>query len=155
MSSASLAKFPDVLVRDFQDGLDIDQVLLVRGAEARSKRDGGEFLRLTLADRTGSVVAMVWEDVERVRVLCPAGAPIQVRGRYRVHPRYGAQIDLVGLREPEPGTFNPAELFDGPPRGAEQRCDGRIRIAVQGDVPVAPRLRRGPFDDLVDVLLLA
>src|SRR5215211_7620932 len=138
MSSASLAKFPDVLVRDFQDGLDIDQVLLVRGAEARSKRDGGEFLRLTLADRTGSVVAMVWEDVERVRVLCPAGAPIQVRGRYRVHPRYGAQIDLVGLREPEPGTFNPAELFDGPPRGAEP-MEADLRALV--DTIQEPHLR--------------
>jgi 3'-5' exoribonuclease len=120
MSSASLATFPTVLVRDFQDGFEVDQVLLVRGAEARSKRDGGEFLRLTLADRTGSVVAMVWDDVERRRTLCPAGFPVHVRGRYRVHPRYGAQIDLLGLREPEPGTFNPGELFDGPPRGADQ-----------------------------------
>ena len=34
MSSASLATFPAVQVRDFQDGLDVDQVLLVRCAEA-------------------------------------------------------------------------------------------------------------------------
>src|SRR4051812_36109469 len=120
MSSASLATFPSVLVRDFQDGLDVDQVLLVRGAEARSKRDGGEYLRLTLADRTGSVVAMVWDDVERLRVLCPAGSPVHVRGRFRVHPRYGPQIDLLGLHEPQPGTFSPADLLDGPPRAAEQ-----------------------------------
>src|SRR5215212_9205813 len=138
MSSASLATFPGVLVRDFQDGLDVDQVLLVRGAEARAKRDGGEFLRLTLADRTGCVVAMVWEDVERTRVLCPAGAPIHVRGRYRVHPRYGAQIDLVGLREPEPGTFNPAELLDGPPRAAEQ-MEADLRALV--DTIQEPHLR--------------
>jgi 3'-5' exoribonuclease len=120
MSSAPLATFPSVLVRDFQDGLEVDQVLLVRGAEARAKRDGGEFLRLTLADRTGSVVAMVWDDVERTRVLCPSGAPIHVRGRFRVHPRYGPQIDLIGLREPEPGTFSPSDLLDGPPRAADQ-----------------------------------
>jgi 3'-5' exoribonuclease len=131
MSSASLATFPSVLVRDFQDGLEVDQVLLVRGAEARSKRDGGEYLRLTLADRTGSVVAMVWDDVERVRALCPAGSPIHVRGRYRLHPRYGAQIDLLGLREPEPGTFNPAELLDGPPRAAAQmEADLRELVAT-------------------------
>src|SRR4051794_28801643 len=131
MSSASLATFPNVLVRDFQDGLEVDQVLVVRGAEARSKRDGGEFLRLTLADRTGSVVAMVWDDVERTRTLCPAGAPIHVRGRFRVHPRYGAQIDLLGLREPEPGTFDPGALFDGPPRAADQmEADLRELVAT-------------------------
>jgi len=129
MSSASLATFPNVLVRDFQDGLEVDQVLLVRGAEARSKRDGGEFLRLTLADRTGSVVAMVWDDVDRVRVLCPAGSPIHVSGRFRVHPRFGAQIDLLGLREPEPGTFDPAALFDGPPKPAD-RMESDLRELV-------------------------
>src|ERR1700704_932025 len=101
MSSAPLATFPAVRVRDFQDGLEVDQVLLVRGAEARAKRDGGEYLRLTLADRTGSVVAMVWDDVERTRVLCAPGAPIRVHGRYRLHPRYGPQIDLLGVAEPE------------------------------------------------------
>src|SRR5882757_3059062 len=129
MSSAPLATFPTVLVRDFQDGLEVDQVLLVRGAEARSKRDGGEFLRLTLADRTGSVVAMVWDDVECTRALCAAGSPIHVRGRFRVHPRYGAQIDLLSLREPEPGTFDPADLLDGPPRAADQ-MEGDLRQLV-------------------------
>jgi 3'-5' exoribonuclease len=129
MSSASLAKFPAVMVRDFSDGHDVDQVLLVRGAEARSKRDGGEYLRLTLADRTGSVVAMVWDDIERMRVLCPAGQPVHVRGRFRMHPRFGPQIDLVGVREPEPGSFDAAELFDGPPVAAD-RMEADLRALV-------------------------
>jgi 3'-5' exoribonuclease len=129
MSSASLAKFQDVMVRDFSDGLDVDQVLLVRGAEARSKRDGGEYLRLTLSDRTGSVVAMVWDDVERVRVLCPAGQPVHVRGRFRVHPRFGPQLDLVAVREPEPGSFDASVLFDGPPVAAE-RMEADLRALV-------------------------
>jgi 3'-5' exoribonuclease len=129
MSSASLAKFPTVMVRDFSDGIDVDQVLLVRAAEARAKRDGGEYLRLTLADRTGSVVAMVWDDVERMRALCPAGQPVHVRGRFRVHARFGAQIDLAGIGEPEPGSFDPADLFDGPPVAAD-RMEADLRALV-------------------------
>lgn len=117
------------MVRDFSDGLDVDQVLLVRGAEARAKRDGGEYLRLTLADRTGSVVAMIWDDVERVRTLCPAGQPIHVRGRFRMHPRFGPQIDVVGLREPEPGSFDASALFDGPPVAVE-RMEADLRALV-------------------------
>jgi 3'-5' exoribonuclease len=109
-----------MLVREFEDGFDIDQVLLVRGAELRSKRDGGEYLRLTLADRTGSVVAMVWDDVEQLRPLCPNGAPVHVVGRYRLHPRYGPQVDLRQLRRPAEGSFDLTELCDGPPRAADQ-----------------------------------
>ena len=118
-------------MREFEDGFDIDQVLLVRSAEPRAKRDGGEYLRLTLADRTGAVVAMVWDDVERMRVLCPAGTPVRVAGRYRVHPRYGPQIDLRALGEPEPGTFELADLCDGPPRAAAQmEADLRELVAT-------------------------
>src|SRR5437762_1751866 len=45
MSSAPLATFPTVLVRDFQDALEVDQVLLVSGAEARSKRELGSTIQ--------------------------------------------------------------------------------------------------------------
>ncbi len=54
-----------MLVNELTDGVDIDQVLLVRAIERRSRRDGGEYLRLQLGDRTGAVVSMVWEDSPR------------------------------------------------------------------------------------------
>src|SRR5436190_21003079 len=59
-SSAFASTLPTVHVRDLQDGCDIDQVMLVREVEARQKRDGGEFIKLVLSDRTGRVTAMVW-----------------------------------------------------------------------------------------------
>ena len=63
-----------MLIRDAVDGTDLDQVLMVREAERRAKRDGGEYLRLTLGDRSGAVVAMVWDDVTEVAPLVgPAG----------------------------------------------------------------------------------
>ncbi len=129
MSSAGLPTFADVHVRELEDGCEIDQVLLVRGAERRSKRDGGEYLRLTLGDRTGSVAAVVWDDVAQLAELCRAGAPVHVTGRYRVHPRYGPQIDLRSLREPAPGSVALAELCDGPPRAAE-RMEADLRDLV-------------------------
>src|SRR6476620_9029650 len=106
-------------VRELEDGLDIDQVLLVREIEARSKRDGSEFLKLTLADRTGSVTAMVWDGVAQVRDLCRPGVPVRVLGRYVVSQRYGAQITVRAVRPPAPDSFDVAELVDGPPRTAE------------------------------------
>jgi 3'-5' exoribonuclease len=106
-------------VREFEDGLDIDQVLLVRDVEARSKRDGSEFLKLTLADRTGSVTAMIWDGVAQVRALCRPGIPVRVLGRYAVSQRYGAQITVRAMRPPAPGSFDVADLVDGPPRTAD------------------------------------
>src|SRR4051794_18372637 len=119
-SSASASSLRTMLVRDLEDGVDIDQVLLVREAEARQKRDGGEFIKLVLADRSGSVPAMVWDGVAQLRELCQAGAPVRVMGRYAAHPRYGPQITVRALRRPSPDSFELADLLDGPPRSADQ-----------------------------------
>jgi len=109
-----------MLVNEFSDGMEIDQVLLVREAERRQRRDGGEYLRLQLGDRTGAVVSMVWEELEGTEELARAGAPVHVRGRYTVHPRFGPQINLRGLEQAAPGSFAPEDLLDGPTRGVEQ-----------------------------------
>ncbi len=109
-----------MLVNELTDGAEIDQVLLVRACERRARRDGGDYLRLQMGDRTGSVVAMVWDDLLETERLAPAGTPVHVSGRYTVHPRFGPQINLRRLSEAVPGSFEPDDLVDGPPRSAEQ-----------------------------------
>jgi 3'-5' exoribonuclease len=109
-----------MLVNEFSDGVEIDQVLLVREAERRQRRDGGEYLRLQLGDRTGAIVSIVWEELEGTEELARAGAPVHVRGRYTVHPRFGPQINLRGLAVAVPGSFSLEDLLDGPARGVEQ-----------------------------------
>jgi 3'-5' exoribonuclease len=109
-----------MLVNEFSDGMEVDQVLLVREVERRARRDGGEYLRLHLGDRTGAVVSMVWEELEGTEELVCAGNPVHVRGRYIVHPRFGPQINLHGLEPALPGSFSPEHLLDGPVRGVKQ-----------------------------------
>jgi 3'-5' exoribonuclease len=109
-----------MLLNELSDGMEIDQVLLVRDAERRRRRDGGEYLRLQLGDRTGAVACMVWEELLEVEELARAGAPVHVRGRYTVHPRFGPQIDLRALRAAQPGSYDANELSDGPAREVSQ-----------------------------------
>jgi 3'-5' exoribonuclease len=107
-------------VRQFADGSQIAQVLAVREVEARRKRDGGEFLKLLLGDRTGSVPAMIWDGVDDVRDLCRAGEPVHVTARYEVSPRWGGQLSVTELRPASPDEYDPGELHDGPARSLEQ-----------------------------------
>jgi 3'-5' exoribonuclease len=109
----------EVLVRDLIDGQELDQVLLVRGVDVRTRRDGEQFIKLTLGDRTGQLTAMVWDRVAEVRELCRPGAVIHVSGRYEVHSRWGAQLALRSMGKAAPGTFARTDLVDGPPRSPE------------------------------------
>jgi 3'-5' exoribonuclease len=119
-----------MLLSDLSDGLEVDQVLLVRETERRQRRDGGDYLRLRLGDRTGSVVCMVWEELDSAEGLARAGTPLRVRGRYTVHPRFGGQINLRGLEPAEPGSFEPADLHDGPARPVE-RLETEVRELLE------------------------
>jgi 3'-5' exoribonuclease len=123
MPSAPAPTVFPMLVRDYNDGQDLDVVLLVRAAETRRRRDGSTFLRLALGDRTGQVVAIVREDVSELQGLCRVGRPVRVAGRYECHARWGPQIAVRELGEPRPGSFDVRDLVDGPPRSAQQMED--------------------------------
>ena len=110
----------NMAVRDLTDGQEIDQVFLVRGREIRTKRDGAEYLRLTLGDRSGAVAAGIWDGVADLSALCEAGCAVHVTGRYSVHERYGAQVLVKTLRAAHPHECDMSALLDGPPRSADQ-----------------------------------
>ncbi|MBW3654250.1 MAG: HD domain-containing protein [Actinobacteria bacterium] len=109
-----------MFVRELQEGAQVECVLVVREAELRAKRDGGQYLRLVLGDRTGSLPANVWDDVAAVAEVATVGAPVRVSARLHVSGRYGSELKLRTLCAPEPGSFDLADLVDGPPRSAAQ-----------------------------------
>jgi 3'-5' exoribonuclease len=87
-------------VCDLQDGSRVDQVLIVRERELRRTRGGEDYMRLALADRTGVVTAVVWDDVDEAAAAAMAGEPVRVIGNFAQHPRYGPQITVHSLLPP-------------------------------------------------------
>src|SRR3954463_16742280 len=131
MPSAPAPTVFPMLVRDFQDGQELDVVLIVRATETRRKRDGSAFLRLALGGGTGQVVAIARDGVAELHDLCRVGRPVRVAGRYECHARWGPQIAVRALGEPVPGSFDMRDLVDGPPRSADQReADLRALLAT-------------------------
>jgi 3'-5' exoribonuclease len=107
-------------VREFADGCEVAQALLVRECELRNRRDGGEYLKITVGDRTGSVPGVIWDGVSETRELCVPGQVVHVTGRYAVHPRYGAQLTITAVRAARDGECEQDELVDGPTRSPKQ-----------------------------------
>jgi 3'-5' exoribonuclease len=134
-------------VREFADGIEIAQALLVRDVELRSRRDGGEYLKLTLGDRTGSVPAVVWDGVAEARGHCVAGEVVFVTGRYAVHARFGPQLSIQSVRGARDEEYVRAELHDGPARTvAQMEADLRELMATIQN-PHLRRLLRAIFSE--------
>jgi 3'-5' exoribonuclease len=126
-------------VREFADGCDVDQALLVREVEVRRHSDGSQYLKLMLGDRTGTVAAIVREAAGDARKLCRAGAVVRVSGRYSVDARFGPQLTVEVLRAAGTTDYDADELRDGPARSpAQMESDLRELLATVQN----PHLRR-------------
>ena len=93
-----------MLVREFVDGMDIEQVLLVRdGARGAD--------RVKLGDRSGCIRASLPAGAAGDRA---AGTPVHVTGR--VH---AGELVVSELRVAAEDEYDLTELLDGPPRSAK------------------------------------
>jgi 3'-5' exoribonuclease len=119
--------------------------LLVRDCSRGTARNGSDFLRLVLGDRSGTLPARLWDCSDDHAALAVTGAVVHVTGRYEVHERYGGQLLVRELRPAQPGEYDLTELLDAPQKDvAEMEEDLRQLIGTVQDV----HLRR-----LLDALL--
>jgi 3'-5' exoribonuclease len=101
-------------LRDLNDGQLVDCVFAVRERELRQKRNGEDWLRVTLADGTGTVIGIAWDGVRECFEAAAPGAVVRVTGRFSIHQQYGKQIKLDSIRLAEPHEYDEEELADQP-----------------------------------------
>jgi 3'-5' exoribonuclease len=120
-----------VYVRDLAEGQDVVGVFAVRERERRTRRSGEDFIRLIVADRSGTVEAVAWDDVDECFDRSPPGAVVHIEGRFTVHQQYGAKITIGAIRAALPGEWDPDELTEGPEVPVERlEADLRELIAT-------------------------
>jgi 3'-5' exoribonuclease len=135
-------------VRDLRDGTAVDQVLLVREREIRCTRAGADYMRLSLADRTGVVPAVVWDNVEAAAATTAAGEPVRVIGTFSEHPHYGPQLTLQGVLPPLEVDWE--RLFDSPVTPVaelKRRLDAHIAELAEPNLAALVRLLLGNRSD--------
>jgi 3'-5' exoribonuclease len=102
-----------VPLRELEDGQRVVGAFAVRERELRRKRNGEPWLRLKVADSSGSAEAVCWEDAEELYALAAPGAVIHLSGAFEISERWGPKIKLAALREAEAGEYRPEDLTVG------------------------------------------
>ena len=110
---------PRSFVRELADGQEVAMAFAVRERERRSRKNGEDFLRLVVADRTGTVEAIAWDGVDACFECSAPGGVVFIEGSFSIHPRYGAKITVKRIREAVPDEYSSDELADGPPVAPE------------------------------------
>ena len=106
-------------LRELSDGDEVSGAFVVRERERRQKRNGEDYLRVVLADKTGTVPAVAWEGVAECFEICTPGSIVMVSGVFSLHPQFGRQIKLAAVRPAGPGEYDAEQLREGPAHSIE------------------------------------
>jgi 3'-5' exoribonuclease len=110
----------DRSVRELSDGDSVAGIFVVRERQRLSKKNGEDFIKLIVGDRTGTIEAVAWDGVDECFEVAAPGAIVHLAGRNRIHPQYGATITVNAIRVAEPDEFDPSELAEGPSADVER-----------------------------------
>jgi 3'-5' exoribonuclease len=120
-----------IWIRDLEPGLEINESYVVRSKDKRQRRQGGDFLSLQLADRSGEVAGLVWEKVPELDRLLSVGSVVEVSAQVQ---RYNQRLQLV---------IRKARLID------PETVDESVYLRSAADEPEALWAR---FQDLIEGL---
>jgi 3'-5' exoribonuclease len=145
-------------VSGFQEGQVVNSLFLVRDKEIRtSARTGKSWLELDLADRTGTVSAILWDNFAGIASKFERDDVIQIRGRVTVFNGQKQvtleQIVPVAERDYELADFLPHTKYDIEKLYADLRVAigamsnpwlKQLLSSVVEDPAIMPRLKRAP-----------
>lgn len=104
-----------VFISDMHSGDKIEETFALASKAVAKKKDGGIFLRLVLSDKTGSINAVVWDDVEQAEAAADASPFVRVQGdvsEYRGAP----QMVVRKMTACDPGDVDPADFLPVTPK---------------------------------------
>ena len=126
-------------VRDFEEGDQVAAVFAVRERSRLSRKNGEDFLKLIVADRTGGIEAVAWDEVDECFDCSAPGAIVYIEGKFEVHPQYGSKITIKRIRKAEDDEYEQTDLVQGSPIPVE-RLEQDLRALL--DTIQNPHLRQ-------------
>jgi 3'-5' exoribonuclease len=107
-------------IRELSEGDAVAAAFAVRERERRTRKNGDDFVRLVVADRTGSVEAVAWDEVDASFACSAPGSVVFIDGRFSVHQQYGSKITIRSIRAAREGEYEEDDLAEPPPVSIEQ-----------------------------------
>ena len=130
-----------VFLSDIADGDAVATAFAVRERSRMTRRNGDDFVKLILGDRTGTVEAVAWESVDDCFGCSEPGAIVFVEGRFSVHQRYGPKITIEAIRAATAGEYAEGDLVESSPIPVELlETDLRDLLATIRDPQLAALL---------------
>lgn len=98
-----------IAIKELTDGCQVDQAFRAVDKQLRVNRQGGKYILLKLADRTGVIAGMMWNADERIFESFERGGYVLCRGRAQIH-NGSMQIIVNEVERLDSSEIEPAEF---------------------------------------------
>jgi len=119
-----------IYVTDIAAGTPVDEIFVLAEKSVGHKRDGNAFLNLSLADRTGTIKGVVWDNVEQIAAAAKAGDFVRVAASASEY-RSSLQLVIRSLTAVPRDSVAPDDFLPATPRNVEQMLE-RLKALTHG-----------------------
>jgi len=116
-------------IKDIKENDPVEGAYLVKSKASGQTRQGSPFLTLTLADKTGSLEARVWDNVAGISALFKEGDIVQIAGQVNTY-RNRLQIQIQDLKRMD-APLDPAVFLETTSRDTSQMLSELKGLAAQ------------------------
>ena len=114
-------------IHDIKVGGLVDDIFVLTEKTMAQKRDGNNFLNITLTDKTGAIKGVVWDNVEQISAAVASGDFVRIQGKvneYRGH----FQLVIKKMESFPREMIDPADFLPATSRDIDGMFDRLKRI---------------------------
>jgi len=108
-----------MFIKDIRSGDRIDDVFVLSEKTMSQKKDGNNFLNIAIADKTGTIKGVVWDDVNQTASMAQAGDFVHLRGHVSEY-RDALQLVIKKMAPVNADLVNPSDFLPATERNVDQ-----------------------------------
>ncbi len=135
-----------LFISNITDGQAVNDMFMVQEVSKAETKAGKPYLSLKLMDKSGEIVAKVWDRAEQLEPLCPAGAVIAIKARCSSY-RNALQLSINEIQripdeEVDFSAFVPSSKYN-----IDEMADEFLALAKSVSDPFIKKLLLSFFED--------
>jgi 3'-5' exoribonuclease len=133
-------------VESLTAGSRVEEIFVLAEKRLAQKKDGANYLTLRLSDRTGSLSAVAWDNVEKLASSSAAGDFVRIAGNVGEY-RGELQIIVKEMTAVDPASVTAADFLPATAQDVDQMFDRLVRMAQTMETPPLRDLLAAFFAD--------
>ena len=144
-------------VSDLNSEQTVTTFFLVCEKEVRSTKEGKPYLRLELGDRSGTIEARMWDQIDTIAREVDREDIVKVQGRVEIY-RARPQLSVIQMRKAKPEEVDLADFLPTTKEDVEELFKqllaeaesiknpwlNKLSTSILNDANIAPRYKRAP-----------